>query len=49
MISDIKFNYPQCGQHLSVDAAAAGTTVACPKCDQAIDVPGIASGKGVNP
>ena len=38
-MSDIKFNCPQCGQHLAVDAAGAGMTVACPKCGQATSVP----------
>jgi DNA-directed RNA polymerase subunit RPC12/RpoP len=41
-MSDIKFNCPQCGQHLAVDAAGAGTTVACPKCGQSIIVPRLA-------
>jgi DNA-directed RNA polymerase subunit RPC12/RpoP len=38
-MSDIKFNCPQCGTHLAVDAAGAGMTVACPNCGQAIIVP----------
>jgi predicted RNA-binding Zn-ribbon protein involved in translation (DUF1610 family) len=38
-MNDIKFNCPQCGQHLAVDATGAGTTVACPQCGQAIIVP----------
>jgi DNA-directed RNA polymerase subunit RPC12/RpoP len=41
-MSDIKFNCPQCGQHLTVDATGAGMTVACPKCGQAIIVPHLA-------
>jgi predicted RNA-binding Zn-ribbon protein involved in translation (DUF1610 family) len=41
-MSDIKFNCPQCGQHLAVDSTGAGTTVACPKCGQAIIVPHLA-------
>ena len=41
-MSDIKFNCPQCGQHLAVDATGAGTTVACPKCGQAILIPQLA-------
>lgn len=41
-MSDIKFNCPQCGQHLAVDATGAGTPVACPKCGQAIVVPHLA-------
>jgi DNA-directed RNA polymerase subunit RPC12/RpoP len=41
-MSDIKFNCPQCGQHLAVDAMGAGMTVACPKCGQAIRVPQLA-------
>jgi hypothetical protein len=41
-MSDIKFNCPQCGQLLAVDATGAGLTVACPKCNQAIIVPQLA-------
>jgi cytohesin len=41
-MSDIKFNCPQCGQHLAVDAPGAGLTVACPKCGQSIIVPSVA-------
>jgi DNA-directed RNA polymerase subunit RPC12/RpoP len=41
-MSDIKFNCPQCGEYLAVDATDAGTTVACPKCGQAILVPELA-------
>jgi len=42
-VSDIKFNCPQCGQHLAVDAASAGTTVACPNCSELIVVPAVQS------
>ena len=38
-IHDIKFNCPHCGQSLAVDAAAAGTTLACPQCRQTVGVP----------
>ena len=38
-MSDIKFNCPQCGQHIAVDATGAGMTVACPQCSLAILVP----------
>ena len=38
-MNDIKFNCPQCGQHLTVAASGANTTVACPQCGQAIIVP----------
>jgi uncharacterized delta-60 repeat protein len=49
-MNDIKFNCPQCGQHLAVDATGVGMTVACPKCGQAIIVPSIpASGASVTP
>ena len=41
-MSDIKFNCPQCGQHLTVAASGANATVACPKCGQAIIVPSLA-------
>jgi hypothetical protein len=38
-VKKLKFNCPQCGQHLAVDTTGAGTTVTCPKCSQAIIVP----------
>ena len=38
-MNDIKFNCPQCGQHLMVAASGANATVACPQCGQAIIVP----------
>jgi predicted RNA-binding Zn-ribbon protein involved in translation (DUF1610 family) len=41
-MNDIKFTCPQCGQHLTVGTAGAGTTVACPNCGQAILVPQVA-------
>jgi hypothetical protein len=41
-VNEIKFNCPQCGQPLAVDATGAGLTVACPKCGQAINVPQLA-------
>lgn len=41
-MNDIKFNCPQCGQHLAVAAESANATVACPQCGQAIVVPQLA-------
>ena len=41
-MSEIKFNCPQCGQHLTVAASGANATVACPQCGQAILVPQLA-------
>ena len=41
-MNDIKFNCPQCGQHLAVDATGAGLTVTCPKCGTSILVPQLA-------
>jgi hypothetical protein len=41
-MNDIKFNCPQCGQHLAVDATGAGTSVACPQCGTSILVPQLA-------
>jgi len=38
-MNDIKFNCPQCGQHLMVAASGANATVACPQCGRAIIVP----------
>ena len=38
-MNDIKFNCPQCGQHLMVAASGANATVACPQCGQATIVP----------
>jgi DNA-directed RNA polymerase subunit RPC12/RpoP len=43
-MGDIEFNCPQCDQHLAVEATAAGITVACPNCGQAILVPQMAPG-----
>ena len=41
-MSDIRFNCPQCEQHLAVDAAGTGTTVTCPNCGLCILVPKLA-------
>lgn len=41
-MNDIKFDCPQCGQSLAVDATGAGTSVACPQCGQTILVPQLA-------
>jgi cytohesin len=41
-MNDIKFNCPQCGQHLAVNATGAGTSVACPQCGTSILVPQLA-------
>jgi hypothetical protein len=41
-VNDIKFDCPQCGQHLTVAASGANTTVACPQCGLAITVPPLA-------
>jgi len=38
-VSDIKFNCPQCGTRLSIDASGVGLTVGCPNCSKAIVVP----------
>jgi cytohesin len=48
-MSDIKFNCPQCGQHIAVDATAAGMTVVCPQCSLAILVPQPAQLAGQEP
>jgi cytohesin len=48
-MSDIKFNCPQCGQHIAVDATGAGMTVACPQCSLAILVPQPAQLAGQEP
>jgi DNA-directed RNA polymerase subunit M/transcription elongation factor TFIIS len=37
-VNGIKFNCPQCGQHLAVYAAGAGMTLACQKYGRAIIV-----------
>lgn len=38
-MSDIKFNCPNCGQHISIDEAGRGYQVDCPNCRKAITVP----------
>ncbi len=48
-MSDIKFNCPQCGQHLTADATSAGATVACPKCGLPIMVPQLARMAAISP
>ncbi|MGH7978281.1 MAG: LamG-like jellyroll fold domain-containing protein [Limisphaerales bacterium] len=41
-MTDIKFNCPHCGASLAVDAAGAGSSVACSRCGQTITVPQLA-------
>lgn len=36
---DISFNCDKCGQHIVIDAAGAGMTVQCPKCQADVVVP----------
>ena len=36
---DITFSCENCGQHLVVDKAGAGTTVPCPKCGAGLVIP----------
>ncbi len=36
---DISFNCNNCGQHILIDAAGAGLSVKCPKCNNALVVP----------
>jgi DNA-directed RNA polymerase subunit M/transcription elongation factor TFIIS len=36
---DISFNCDKCGQHIVIDAAGAGSTVQCPKCQAELVVP----------
>lgn len=38
--TDIRFNCPRCGQHLSVEKRGAGTAVNCPNCNEQIEIPG---------
>ena len=38
-MNDINFCCPYCNQHLTVDAAEAGRSVACPTCDSEIQIP----------
>jgi Protein of unknown function (DUF4236) len=37
--TDIRFNCPRCGQHLSVEERGAGMTVNCPGCNAQIEIP----------
>ena len=37
--TDIRFNCPTCGQHLSVEGRGAGMTVNCPGCNEQIEIP----------
>lgn len=41
-MTDIQFNCPKCGKHLSVDAKGAGMDVPCPECSRTIRVPSAA-------
>jgi DNA-directed RNA polymerase subunit RPC12/RpoP len=36
---DIRFNCPQCGQHLTVEQKGAGMAVNCPSCNTQIEIP----------
>ncbi|HEY4257318.1 MAG TPA: hypothetical protein VGM66_08905 [Candidatus Udaeobacter sp.] len=36
---DIRFNCPQCGQHLTVERKGAGMAVSCPGCNAQIEIP----------
>jgi predicted Zn finger-like uncharacterized protein len=36
---DISFNCSNCGTHIVIDAAGAGISVQCPKCNQSLTVP----------
>jgi predicted Zn finger-like uncharacterized protein len=36
---DISFNCGSCGTHILIDAAGAGMSVQCPKCNQSLTVP----------
>ena len=42
-IEDIRFACHQCGQHLVVEAAAAGSTADCPICEAVVRVPAASS------
>jgi transcription elongation factor Elf1 len=37
--TDIRFNCPTCGQHLSVEGRGAGMMVNCPGCNEQIEIP----------
>ena len=37
--TDIRFNCPQCGQHLCVEERGAGMAVNCPSCNEQIEIP----------
>jgi hypothetical protein len=39
-VSDIKFECPQCQQHIQCDAGFAGTQIGCPQCAAQMIVPG---------
>jgi hypothetical protein len=41
--TDIRFNCPHCGQHLTVEERGAGTLVNCPTCSEQIEIPGSAA------
>lgn len=38
-MSEIRFDCPECGGHLSVDDEGAGMTVLCPECKKSIEIP----------
>lgn len=41
-MSELKFNCPRCGQHLSGDESYAGMEIVCPACGNQVIVPGAA-------
>src|SRR5262245_41438944 len=39
MSSDLRFECPNCGQHVAVEETGAGMTVNCASCNQRIEIP----------
>ena len=37
--SDIQFDCPYCGKHLSIDPRGAGLVIVCPDCEKHVSVP----------
>lgn len=37
--SDIQFDCPHCGKHLSIDPRGAGLVIVCPDCEKHVSVP----------
>ncbi|MDD5350577.1 MAG: SPFH domain-containing protein [Chthoniobacteraceae bacterium] len=38
-LAEVEVACPKCGQHLTADAAAKGTTIACPACGGEVEIP----------